>query len=209
MVLNKCRFCDHSNPDDAKFCSECGGCLHLLPCPSCGAVTDVAATTCYQCHAQLSVRPNEAVVAAAAPQPVQSTPRWRMPVIVGSAVLAAISALAYYGYRQGSWVNGLHPPGAGVRSGITQPAVPASLATETSPAGARPAAANPSNAGPKLKPQESGPAKTIAAPASASPPLGAIGAAEVEPPGVCADAVAALGLCSATTPPVTHTGRRE
>jgi hypothetical protein len=53
MESKKCQFCEHSNPADSKYCSECGGCLYLLPCPHCGAVTDVTAKTCYQCHGQL------------------------------------------------------------------------------------------------------------------------------------------------------------
>ncbi len=53
MDSKKCQFCEHGNPADSKYCSECGGCLYLLPCPHCGAVTDVTADTCYQCHGQL------------------------------------------------------------------------------------------------------------------------------------------------------------
>lgn len=53
MDFHKCPFCDHNNPADSKYCSECGGCLYLLPCPGCGAINDVKADTCYQCSARL------------------------------------------------------------------------------------------------------------------------------------------------------------
>ena len=54
MVLNTCRFCEHENRADAKFCSECGAQLNLLACPRCGAVSDITAESCYQCHGPLS-----------------------------------------------------------------------------------------------------------------------------------------------------------
>lgn len=53
MDSKKCQFCEHGNPADSKYCSECGGCLYLLPCPHCGAVTDATTATCYQCNGQL------------------------------------------------------------------------------------------------------------------------------------------------------------
>jgi hypothetical protein len=49
MALNACPFCEHGNQPTAKYCSECGGCLHLLPCPNCGSVSDVSVSTCPQC----------------------------------------------------------------------------------------------------------------------------------------------------------------
>ena len=49
MALNACPFCDHGNQAAAKYCSECGGCLHLLPCPNCGSVSDISVSTCPQC----------------------------------------------------------------------------------------------------------------------------------------------------------------
>jgi hypothetical protein len=53
MDMHNCQFCQHANPADAKYCSECGGCLYLVPCPSCGAVNDLKAATCYQCHGKM------------------------------------------------------------------------------------------------------------------------------------------------------------
>ena len=60
MESKKCQFCEHGNPADSKYCTECGGCLYLLPCPHCGAVTDVTAATCYQCHGQLQAGKTDA-----------------------------------------------------------------------------------------------------------------------------------------------------
>lgn len=54
MVLNPCRFCEHENPANSNFCSQCGGQLNLLACPRCGAVSDITAESCYQCHGPLS-----------------------------------------------------------------------------------------------------------------------------------------------------------
>lgn len=53
MDIHNCQFCGHGNAADAKYCSECGGCLYLVPCPDCGVVNDVKAISCYQCHRQL------------------------------------------------------------------------------------------------------------------------------------------------------------
>jgi hypothetical protein len=56
MSLIRCPFCERGNPADAKFCSECGGALHLAPCPTCGAVNQVGAGACYQCRSPLHGR---------------------------------------------------------------------------------------------------------------------------------------------------------
>ena len=53
MSLFHCRFCDHDNPPDARFCNECGSPLYLKPCPQCEAVNESTATQCYQCGAAL------------------------------------------------------------------------------------------------------------------------------------------------------------
>lgn len=49
MALIKCEYCEHGNPPDSKYCNACGATLTLAPCPHCGAVIEVTATTCYQC----------------------------------------------------------------------------------------------------------------------------------------------------------------
>src|SRR5258708_22762405 len=78
MSRSRCRYCDQDNPADSKFCSSCGGALHLPPhlvsCPRCGTVNPVKATVCCWCKDQLPGR--------------RSLPRPRSPVIVGTAGLA-------------------------------------------------------------------------------------------------------------------------
>jgi hypothetical protein len=120
MFPTQCPFCEHGNPADAKFCSDCGGALHLAPCPKCGAVNEVAVSVCYQCRSQL--RGHGTADAPAAPPlsadafteslpnaflseslPVavvpKSLPRRRSQVIVGTLVVV-IAALGYDAYRQ-------------------------------------------------------------------------------------------------------------
>lgn len=77
MDMHTCPFCQHGNPADSKYCSECGGCLYLLPCASCGAINDVKAVACYQCHAQLQAAGtgHGDPLAPAAPVAVVTTPR--------------------------------------------------------------------------------------------------------------------------------------
>lgn len=113
MSVTQCRFCDHVNPAGAKFCSECGGALHLLPCPRCGAVSQVTAAVCYQCQAKLPWHAAE-TPASAAPSAVLSQPsiRWHSPAIVGTAIIAAVAILGYYGYRQVSLADSPPLPAA-------------------------------------------------------------------------------------------------
>jgi hypothetical protein len=49
----QCAFCDHANPEGAKFCNACGSPLNLRPCTECDAVNEDAATACYKCGADL------------------------------------------------------------------------------------------------------------------------------------------------------------
>ena len=51
MSPNRCSFCQHANPADARYCNECGGSLDLRPCDRCGAVNDRRATQCEVCGA--------------------------------------------------------------------------------------------------------------------------------------------------------------
>lgn len=122
MSPNRCPFCEHYNPADAKFCGECGGALHLAPCPKCGAVNQVAASVCYQCRSQLrghgtadapapplsadafteslaNAFLSESLPIAVVPK---SLPRRRSQVIVGTVVVVVIAALGYNAYRQRS-----------------------------------------------------------------------------------------------------------
>src|SRR6266853_4845617 len=70
MSRSRCRYCDQDNPADSKFCSSCGGALHLPPhlvsCPRCGTVNPIKATVCCWCKDQLPGR--------------RSLPRPRSPV---------------------------------------------------------------------------------------------------------------------------------
>lgn len=115
MSVTQCRFCDHVNPAGSKFCSECGGALHLLPCPHCGAVSQVTATVCYQCHAQLPWHTAESFTSAAS-SAAASKPsiRWRSTAIIGAAVVAAIAVLGYYGQRPAPLAEPAGLPAAGV-----------------------------------------------------------------------------------------------
>ena len=68
MSFPRCRFCNHDNPDGARFCNGCGSPLHLKPCPQCEAVNDTAAAQCYECGAVLEANaPTGAVTAIPAP----------------------------------------------------------------------------------------------------------------------------------------------
>ncbi len=111
MFFNECRFCDHRNPAAAKFCSACGGALHLVPCPHCGAVSDIAATVCYQCRGQLPGHMTDALEPApaatsvatgatpASPASNNGTSLFRLPslLILGVAgVVALIGVTGYY-----------------------------------------------------------------------------------------------------------------
>src|SRR5438067_1247652 len=68
MSPSRCRFCDHGNPEGARFCNGCGSPLHLKPCPQCEAVNDTAAAQCYECGAVLETNaPTGAVTAIPTP----------------------------------------------------------------------------------------------------------------------------------------------
>jgi hypothetical protein len=214
MSLTRCPYCKHSNPADSRTCSACGGELHLpphlAPCPHCGAVGPVKATVCYWCLSQLPGH------------------RARLPsrVIVGTALVAAIAVLGYYGYRQRSLVDAPQPPAAGSAAsgreapagagiigqdaaagdtkstgtdnsiGLTSPAI------STPPAAPAPAAADQPRAG--RQPVESRQEK--ATPAARTQAVNAGKAVERRPyrPEACTEGVAALGLCTPET-----TQRRE
>ena len=56
MRTADCSFCQHTNPPESKFCNGCGAPLYLVPCPHCGAVNEVTASTCHQCAGRLQGR---------------------------------------------------------------------------------------------------------------------------------------------------------
>ncbi len=191
MSLSRCRYCDQDNPADSKFCSSCGGALHLPPhlvsCPRCGTVNPVKATVCCWCRDQLPGR--------------RSLPRPRSPVIVGSAALAAVAVLGYYTYRQLSFADAPQPPAASSdASGRSAPAKAGFLdrnaaASDTKSAGVDDSAALTSSA--------ASPAPLRAAadpPRAVRPPVKSEEAKASEPeplrPEACTEAAAALGLCA-------------
>jgi len=224
MSLNSCPFCEHGNPEDAKFCNACGGALHLVPCPRCGAVSDVTATKCYQCHSQLAGRKTEALdIAPRTAETSSPLPRRRSRVIAGAAVLAAIAVLGYFGYRQrllidatppvaASWEAGGYGNVAG--TGITRrdaaPLDAAPLKDDDSVLLARPAVvlpvaplAAPRRAAlveptPGRKIVESREARASAAPAgdSAANARGRVTQERPFRPVECTESIAALGLCN-------------
>ena len=197
MSLIRCRYCEHDNPVDSKFCGSCGGALtlpsYLASCPRCGTVNPVTATVCCWCNSQLSAR--------------KSSPHGRSRAIVATAALAVVAVLGgYYTYRQSSHAEAPLPSaassdpsgrgvpaGAGLLDGDAADGATKSVSADggaglaspaTSPFGAPTAepvraAASQARAGRQpVKPQE----------AKASQP----GPFRAE---VCAEAAAALGLC--------------
>lgn len=65
MSPHDCPFCNHPNPEGAKFCNACGSPLHLTPCGDCGAVNNLAETHCWRCGALLlPLDPLDALVPA-------------------------------------------------------------------------------------------------------------------------------------------------
>lgn len=232
MFLNSCPFCEQVNPAGAKFCNACGGALHLVPCPRCGAVSEVTATVCYQCHSQLPGRGTDAPDPAQAAAAVSKIlPRPRIQAIVGTAVFAAIAVLGYYTYSQRSLVDALQPPaassdasgrggpaGAGdIRRDATAgetalpkpddsagPASPATAPPESPLADPAPEAASPPTAG--LVPAKSREAKAAALPSAGTKAISEGRVSEREPsrPQACTEAAATLGLC--TRPEATNVG---
>jgi hypothetical protein len=247
MDSKKCQFCEHDNPAGSKYCSECGGCLYLLPCPHCGAVTDVTAATCYQCHGQLQAgkadglepRPSTTDVAtpdaryfpspvggmskfdalasalpvaeAVRPRPVA---RLHPRLVAGVALLAVVTAVGYFGYRQRFAVK---PPAVPASAGVIRDDVPVAntaVVNTGSAAGSDDTAAPPpatplsgAMAVPvpaveaKASVQTDGRRDTKAVVTPAAGKLAADGGNAGERGGAaCTPAVAALGLCAA--PPV-------
>jgi len=123
--------------------------LHLVPCPLCGAVSDIAATVCYQCRGQLPGRMTDALEPApaatsvatgatpASPASNNATSLSRLPslLILGVAgVVALIGGTGYY-HRQHRAVEETRPLSAGSEvsergaPAATEPKVGAVIAT--------------------------------------------------------------------------------
>ncbi|MBC8456439.1 MAG: zinc ribbon domain-containing protein, partial [Deltaproteobacteria bacterium] len=49
----KCPSCQHENPDEAKFCIECGNPIEFQ-CPKCGANTPRTSKFCMECGHNLT-----------------------------------------------------------------------------------------------------------------------------------------------------------
>jgi ribosomal protein L40E len=65
----RCPRCQAENPDNARFCEECGARL-ALTCPHCGAEVSLGKKFCRSCGGQLTVPPTDRV-----PPPVAYTPK--------------------------------------------------------------------------------------------------------------------------------------
>ena len=200
MSLTRCPYCEHGNPADSKFCSACGGALHLVPCPHCGAVNQVTAIACYQCRGKLPGRRTDALESSSPAAEV--SPHRPSRVIIGAVVLATIAALGYYSYRQRPLAEAPQPPaassepsgrggpsGAGLTGAATAP-------SESPPADPTRAATSQPRAG--RQPVESPEAKAAVVAITRPQGVNAGRAGERGPsrPEACTEAVAALGLCT-------------
>ena len=195
MPLTRCRYCEHDNPADAKFCGSCGGALtlppHLASCPRCGTVNPITATVCCWCNDQLHRR--------------KSLPRTRSKVIVGAAVLAAVAVLGYYTYRQSPYADA-HPASAASGDPADRPAPAAALLDENAAVAPKPAAANGAAvpAVPAASPSGTPPAAPVRAaanqPRTGREPVKSqeakAGESALFRPEACTQAAAALGLCA-------------
>ena len=197
MTLTRCRYCEHGNPADAKFCSSCGGALnlpkYLASCPRCGTVNPITATVCCWCNDQLPGR--------------KSLPRTRSGVIVGAGVLAAVAVLGYYTYRQSSFADA-HQPAAASRdsAGRLAPAEPVLLDGNAAADAPKSVSADDGTAplGSTTSPFGTAPAEPVRATASQAragrQPVKSQEAKAGEPallhPEACTEAAAALGLCA-------------
>ena len=227
MALTKCKYCEHGNLPDSKYCSACGMTLTLAPCPHCGTVNEVTAISCYQCRGSLQESSKETLVPTS-PAAVISNPSPRQPslAIVGTVVVAIVGFIGYYAYRHNSLVS-LPPPSTAANTDATgrsgplrpaptpgpaaTPAVPVTgpPASAVLPAGAVPAPTTPQMtqrraSGQPAEPPESG---AVAAPAARPQTTSARKADELEPPrlGPCTEKVAALGRCHAKPVPKSET----
>ena len=213
LSLIRCRYCGYTNPADAKFCSACGGELHLPPhltsCLRCGTVNLVKATACSWCRSPLPERKAGALAPASRVKVFTLLPRRISRVIAGAVVVAAIGALGYYGYRQAS-PGDVPPPG----SASSEAAGGAKAADDSSSASANPlatsarAVATPPRVG--RQPVESQEGKAAPAAVTRSQPInagrpGAPGPSRQE---ACTEALASLGLC-ATKPEAGKAGGQE
>lgn len=173
-----CPTCDQRNPADSRYCSACGGTLHLPPhlasCPRCGVVGQVTATVCFWCHGPLPGRRADSG-AASSPASRAFGLLLRRPslVIAGAAALGALVVLGYANYRQPSPIEAPRPSAASSESSdrgvpVASPSAVTPGARTSAPAVPRPQAISAGKAG-ELQPPR---------------------------PETCTEGVAALGLCA-------------
>ncbi len=192
--LTLCQYCEHANPVDAKFCTGCGAPLHLIPCPTCGAVNQKTSKSCYQCHGELresteillanapasasEAAAGDAESSAAMPStysPPPATPQ-RQPLFVVTIIFLAFASAAYFAYRQRASVAAKEASveatsstaPANLSAGTINKAspVPAPAApAPTTPAAAKEIAANPAPASVVAKPEN-----TVSVPVDATTP---------------------------------------
>lgn len=199
MILGACPFCEHVNPADSKFCNVCGGALHLAHCPRCGAVNDVTATACYQCHDPI---PGRRPGAPEPDQPAQAQkplPLRKSRLAVGAAILVLLSTLGYYSYSTRWLVDSTQPLAArkeasgpdnrtdsGVALGEASIRVTHTARADESASPVGSAFAKREIPVPNAKPAPAGPSRSDSEPA----------ASRESKLAACAEPVAALGLCT-------------
>jgi len=197
----QCPFCSKGNPQGAKFCSECGGALHLAPCPRCGAVNDIVATNCYQCRSPLGEQSADAVASSADAPPATSTLGRASAKLVAMTAMISIGTvvLAYSAYRliasERSPMPAMALPFA-KPAGTTPPgAVPAAVAVPEVPKAPAATLAHPDvgkGTVQKRRPRSAGPTKAGPAARPAERAQKAVAAVDAE---ACPAEVAALDLC--------------
>jgi hypothetical protein len=175
-AATRCPTCDQRNPADSRYCSACGGTLHLPPhlasCPRCGVVGQVTATVCFWCHGPLPGRRADARVLSS-PGIRAFRLLLRRPSLVIAVAAALGAVLVYANYRQPSPIEAPRPSAASNESSDRGAAV-------ESPPAERPAAKTPAPAAPRPQATSAG------------------RAGERQPPRseACTEGVAALGLCA-------------
>ena len=192
MSLIRCPSCGFGNAAEAKYCSDCGGQLHLpshlASCPHCGAINPATGTVCLWCHRKLGVslwrrlrRPTRMVVAAVATSVV------------------AVAALGYYVFPR---EDALRAP-AVIPAAPAQEASPEPKRAERQPGEAPRAKAAPAAvAQPQASNSRKAAGRSDESCTEGSAALGLCGkrgTQEPPRPRGCTEAVAALGLCESRT----------
>src|SRR5882724_2351683 len=162
-LTTRCPSCAHRNSADSRFCSACGGTLHLPPhlasCPRCGVVGQVTATVCFWCHGPLlGRRAGSGVVSSPASRAFRVLLRRPSLAIAGAAALGAVVVLGYANYRQPSPIEAPRPSAASNESSdrgapVESPPAQTPVAKTPAPAVARTQAPSAGRAGEKKAPR--------------------------------------------------------